>query len=371
MKFISKSLEETKSIAEMFSNNIFSFSNILLFWEVWTWKTHFTKFLLDKLWVKWQIKSPTYSFSNFYEVKNSCNLKSTAPCHIEPTSSCHIEPVEIWNNKNPSTNSGWQLIKNISSIWHYDIYRLKKGENLELIDEHFFWNELVICEWAEKLQNKPENRIEITFKKISENEREISFEFIWTSLNDIQIKRLYNFYKTPEHVKKHIAVVTNVAINISENLIKKWILVDKWLVSTSAKLHDLVRYVDFQWWVIKEKIPYEVDDETIKFWKDFSEKCKWIHHADVAHDILDDLWYPEVWKVIEAHKNHQIFKWFRTIEEKIVYYSDKRALHDKLVNIEERIKDWKKRYWKEWNDDYRNRLKKKLSILEKELIVKV
>lgn len=330
MKFISKSLKDTQKIAEMLTNNIYYFSNILLFWEVWAWKTHFIKYFLNKIWVEWQIKSPTYSFSNFYEI----------------------------NNKNK-----------IKSVWHYDIYRLENWENLEEINENFFSNDLVICEWAEKLNQKPENRIEIFFKKISENEREISFNFIWTSLNDMQINRLYDFYKTPEHIKKHIAVATNVAIKTAENLIKKWILIDKKLVWSSAKMHDLVRYVDFNWWIVKEKIPYEVDDETIEFWQNFSEKCKWLHHSEVASDILDDLWYPEISQVVNAHKTQQIFEWFQTIEEKIVYYADKRALHDNFVSLKERIEDWKIRYKKEWNSEYWEKLEIKLFELEKELFV--
>lgn len=350
MKFKSKSVEDTKKIAEMFSQNVFPFSNILLFWEVWAWKTHFIKFLLNKLWVEWQIKSPTFSYSNFYQIaktSKTSELRNSEKSVLHDLLESHF-----------TTN-----------IWHYDIYRLKPWEELEWVDEHFFSNDLVICEWAEKLKSKPENRVEITFKKIWESEREIDFNFIWTSLSDAQVNRLYEFYKTPEHVKKHIAVVTNVATRIAENLIKKWILVDKWLVISAARIHDLVRYVDFKWWITREKIPYEVDDETFDFWIEFSEECKGKHHADVARDIMYDLWYPEIWKVIESHKSEEVFKWLNTIEEKIVYYSDKRALHDKFVTIKERLEDWKIRYFREWSDDYWNKLEKALFGLEKELMV--
>ena len=328
MKFNSKSLSDTKSLAKMFKNNIYSFSNILISWEMWSGKTHFIQFLLKELWVKEKIKSPTYTLANHYK----------SP---------------IWN------------------IWHYDVYRIDENQDFLDIEEHFISNDLVIVEWAEKLKSKPDNRIEIKISpwKTPNSNRIFDFKFFWTSLSTIQINKLFKKYNTPKHVLRHIYLVTHVADRISKNLIENWILIDSKLVHCWAMLHDVIRYIDFKWWIQKDRIPYNVSDIEIKNWEKICKMYKWFHHADAAWEILEQMWYLEIWKVIRAHKSRQILDSLNTIEEKIVYYADKKVLHDKEVNIKERLIDWNKRYGEEGKKGYWKVLYKELMKLEKELSV--
>ncbi len=328
MKFSSSSLEDTKNIAKMFCENIYPFSNILIYWEMWAWKTSFVSFLLSHIWVKQKVKSPSYSLSHNYKA-------------------------------------------DFSEIWHYDLYRLNNTKKLYEIDEHFFSEDLVICEWAERLSIKPNNRIEIYIKNtndLSSTQRKFEFKFYWSSLSEEKIKDLFGKYNTPKHILKHINSVTEIADTVANSLIKKWILIDKDLVHTWAMLHDILRYIDFKWWLIREKIPYDCSDEDFDFWCKISNDFKWIHHACAAWNILDKMWYKEIWNVIKAHRSGQIFKWFNTIEEKIVYYADKRVLHDKKVSLDERLADAKIRYSHEWDSSHWKKLSVALFKLEKELV---
>lgn len=311
MKIISRSLSDTYEIASKLRTSLYQFSNLLIYWDLGAWKTHFIKWLLKSLWVKDNVRSPSYAYSNYYLTK--------------------------WN------------------IWHYDLYRLPPEGEISEINEHFeSIDDFVVVEWAERLKYKPRNRIEI---RISWNdEREFDIEFIWTSLSDKEIISLYDEFQTPERVRAHAKCVAWIAVRIANNLIKAGKIIDKDLVYTWGMLHDLVRYIDFP----------EIDNE---FWLKVKMKYRWLHHSQAGWRILEEKGYLEIANVIAHHGAYQIYVEFNTIEEKIVYFADKLGLHDKEVTIEERMKDWKIRHWiKGWERDYWERYEKSLKNMEKELL---
>lgn len=322
MKFLCKNEAETQKIAEMLTNNIFWFSNILFFWEMWAGKTFFIKNFLKKLWVENLVKSPSFWLSNHYK---------------------------------------WKY-----NFQHFDLYRLENDKKFWEIYESFFWEDFVLCEWAEKLSRKPENRIEIFIKKLWESRREIEILFFWQSLLDKDLAKLYKKYKTPKNVLNHISKVWKVATKVAENLLKKWVLVNLELVKSWAFLHDLVRYIDFKHFD-KKNFPYKVSDKDFDFYKEMRQKHKWKHHADLAFEILDSMGKREIWEVIIDHKTEIIFEWFQNLEGKIVHYADRRVVHDKITSLKERIEDAKKRYWKIWDEKFWEEILEKSLDLEKEL----
>ncbi len=121
--------------------------------------------------------------------------------------------------------------------------------------------------------------------------------------------------KTPSNVIEHCKAVCRVAEEIADKLIAKGVKVDKKLVTAAALLHDIER----------EK-------------KD---------HIAAGAKLIKSLGFPEVAKVVGKHSLHQIedpIKQPRTYEEKIVFYADKRVEGNKIVSLEERFSDLKKRY---------------------------
>ena len=121
--------------------------------------------------------------------------------------------------------------------------------------------------------------------------------------------------KTPSNVIGHSKAVCKVAEEIADNLIKKGIKVDKKLVIAAALLHDVER---------------EKKDHIIEGAK-----------------LIRKMGFPEVAKVISKHSLYKIenpLKQPHTYEEKIVFYADKRVKGSKIVSLEERFADLKKRY---------------------------
>ncbi len=130
-----KSLEETQNFSQKISNIASDGDIIFLYGEIGSGKTTFTRFFINHLENKNNIKnsnipSPTFNIVYDYDVKN---------------------------------------IK----ISHYDLYRLKSYEEvyqLGIFEE--LKNQIKIIEWPELIEPKPIDRIDIIFKySKSENSR--------------------------------------------------------------------------------------------------------------------------------------------------------------------------------------------------------
>ena len=70
-------------------------------------------------------------------------------------------------------------------------------------------------------------------------------------------------------------------------------------------------------------------------------------HIIEGYNYIKSLGYPEVAEVMRTHglvhvENEEFFP--KTVEQKIVFYADKRANGDKLVSVDERFEYIMKRY---------------------------
>ena len=126
-------------------------------------------------------------------------------------------------------------------------------------------------------------------------------------------------YNLPEHIIAHSYKVTKVAWIVTNELFEKGVEVNKKLVLYSALLHDITKY-----------------DSILNKGED---------HAVTGGIFLRKLGYPEIAEVVESHIN-LIESGNNILEKKIVYYSDKRVMHDKVVSLEERYNDLLIRYAK-------------------------
>ena len=69
------------------------------------------------------------------------------------------------------------LIRQYGNLYHVDLYRLEKPSGVEGLGLEEIWNNpdnIVIIEWAERIKKiLPKDRVEICFKYVGENKREI------------------------------------------------------------------------------------------------------------------------------------------------------------------------------------------------------
>lgn len=119
----------------------------------------------------------------------------------------------------------------------------------------------------------------------------------------------------PSNIIAHTKKVCEVALRVCDVVSSRGISVNRELVQAGALLHDV---------------------------KKLEEK-----HEMVGADFVTSLGYTEVGDVIRTHglanlKIHGMRP--ATIEQKIVFYADKRVKNDEVVGISERFKDIRDRY---------------------------
>ncbi|MBI2208592.1 hypothetical protein HYU50_03780 [Candidatus Woesearchaeota archaeon] len=90
-----------------------------------------------------------------------------------------------------------------------------------------------------------------------------------------------------------------------------------------------------------------------------------IEHWARGAELVKKLGYPEVAKVISKHTLYKVEieeNQPKTFEEKIVFYADKRVKNDKVVSLEERYDDIKKRYDVDlgWEMEFTKKIEKEL-----------
>ena len=118
--------------------------------------------------------------------------------------------------------------------------------------------------------------------------------------------------KTPSNVIEHSMTVCNFALDLADKLEKKGIKVNKELVIAASLLHDVERVKD--------------------------------SHVDAGVKLLKQLGFPEVAEVIKKHTLHGLGENNLTVEEKILFYADKRIKGHKIVSLNERIESLEKKY---------------------------
>ncbi len=124
---------------------------------------------------------------------------------------------------------------------------------------------------------------------------------------------------TPSNVIAHSKKVCEFAEKLADGLIDKGIKVNKNLVIAGALLHDVKR--------VKKNHALEG-----------AKLLESLGYSDVASSIRKHCLYQ-----IELKENQPI-----SIEEKIVFYADKRVTEDKIVSLEYRFKALSNKYKKDF-----------------------
>lgn len=134
---ISKNIKDTENIAKKISNFVCVPCFLGLKGDLGSGKTTFVRFLINFLSKKnIKVQSPTFPIVLIYELEKF-------------------------------------------RVWHYDLYRLDKIDELINLDFESSLNDFVIVEWFDKFtQIYPNNRIEIIFSENCSNEKQITIRFL-------------------------------------------------------------------------------------------------------------------------------------------------------------------------------------------------
>jgi len=151
-------------------------------------------------------------------------------------------------------------------------------------------------------------------------------------------------YHIPPHIVSHSKAVAKLAVFLAQRLNENGEAVDVTLLEGACLLHDLLRVHDF-----KEsdynRFERNLPEEERAKWQQIRAKYKAIPHELAAHDILKDK-YPVLALTIKRHRYMALLDEKdrpETWEEKLLYYADKRVMHDKIMPLKERLAEGHKR----------------------------
>lgn len=155
-------------------------------------------------------------------------------------------------------------------------------------------------------------------------------------------------YRVPEHIVSHSIIVAKLAVFLAEKLKEKGIPVDIELVDRACLLHDIARPCDFKGsgcnpskQAVKEHDRATCLEHSRKKWQQLKAKYQGLCHEDIAYELLREK-YPELALAVKRHRYKAILDEKEkptTLEEKLVYYADKRIMHDKIVPLKERLEE--------------------------------
>lgn len=151
-------------------------------------------------------------------------------------------------------------------------------------------------------------------------------------------------YHVPPHIVSHSKTVAKLAVFLAQRLIEKGEEINVELLERACLLHDLLRVHDF-----KEsdynKFEHNLPKEEKAKWQQLRAKYKSTDHENGAYDVLKDK-YPAIALTIKRHRYMSLLDKQdhpETWEEKLLYYADKRVMHDKIVPLKQRLAEGHKR----------------------------
>lgn len=120
----------------------------------------------------------------------------------------------------------------------------------------------------------------------------------------------------PDNIVRHSIQVNKVAVFLANKINKNGIDVDIEAVDIASLLHDLGKY---------------------------KEVTTGIDHGLAAERILMEEGFPKkIRELVKSHLKKNVEE-FDSMEEKIIFYADGRVSHDKIVTLDERTEELKKR----------------------------
>jgi len=155
-----------------------------------------------------------------------------------------------------------------------------------------------------------------------------------------QCLELMDGFGVPLHIRKHSLAVAKLGVFLAKKLKEKGISVDVDLVDRACLLHDLLRICDLRESGYDRSRQAITDKDRVK-WQQLRARYGNLCHEDAAFALLGDA-YPELALAVKRHRYAALLDEKDkpvTWEEKIVYYADKRVMHDRIVPLKERLEE--------------------------------
>ncbi len=226
---------------------------------------------------------------------------------------------------------------------HLDLYRLKERDAEILVDSTDDHTGIRCIEWANRLPASviPNDAMQIHLTEDG-NGRMLSMTFDDETLpSEKQIDDWRAEAMLPPHITRHCETVARVAQQLSSALMENGHIIRQDALVAAARLHDLLRFIDFKGLPPAGMTQTEEERRTWEYW---SAKFSGKGHEHACSDFMRQEGFPVISRIIETHGLRSSMQPMQTIEQKILFYADKRCIDDTVVTLEERFDDFRIRY---------------------------
>jgi len=155
-----------------------------------------------------------------------------------------------------------------------------------------------------------------------------------------QCLAILNEHCVPPHIVKHNMAVAKLAVFLAQKLNEKGLAVDVDLTERACLLHDILRICDLNDSDLS-RFEQSLTAQDKAKWQHLKEKYTGLCHEQAAYELLKDN-FPLLALTIRKHRYSAILDQQEkphTWEEKLLYYADKRVMHDKIVPLKDRLEE--------------------------------
>lgn len=233
-------------------------------------------------------------------------------------------------------------------LLHIDCHRLSLTDAQGVL-EHTASHPGIRCiEWPQRagMWQPTGPFIDISFDDGDRQCRWLTIHFHDVPLPDrLHVQQWRKDVRLPRHVCRHCDAVGAYAEFLARELLKRGIIVRPLLLRRSGELHDLLRFLDFRDGLGPPQASYNARDRRV--WGELRARYPSLAHELACAAFLETAEYHAVGRVVRTHGARLPPPHEGTIEQKVLFYADKRLKVETLVTLEERFRDLHERYGEE------------------------
>ena len=299
------SLAESKKAAYSLKDTLYSFPvTLLLQGDLGTGKTTFVQAFAEALGIQESITSPTYALEQRYPLEDG------------------------------------------KEFLHLDLYRLTSEQTVPVLQASEQFTGIRCIEWPQRIPDSYLAELGPTIHLSLKEEgtgRQLTCTFSDISLpTHNQIQDWRQEFQLPSNVIDHCETVAAFSDTLTMQILQTSRLVRPYAATRAAKLHDLFRFVDFK----PQGNPHAgpVSEKTLAVWERWKQRYAGLNHEQACAQFLEEQRFPDIASIVRTHGLMEENAQRHTIEQQLLFYADKRVMHDRVVSLEERFHDLVARY---------------------------
>lgn len=229
-------------------------------------------------------------------------------------------------------------------LTHMDLFRLSGRDaqhELRSTEEH---GGIRCIEWGDRVPADAvgEGWIAIAFTE-RETGRFVRIQFCDVQLPDSELIRNWRAeVLLPPNVAEHCDAVAALSVSLGRSLLADGRIVRPAMLERAGMVHDLFRFIDFREGAGPTGST-TTPDET-RAWAPWKERWKGMRHEEACDAFLRAQGFPELAEVVLVHGLTLPSPQRTTIEQKLLFYADKRVCGSAVVSLDERFRDFRMRY---------------------------